>query len=103
MKIVRTVSACAVFAVSLPLYAGILFGNPDLSGSDEVLFTVRQDIPGTDSYSSLFSVKIADGTAASLPEILTCYPEQMELLSGGTVLQLRSRYGTARYSSDTQQ
>lgn len=101
MKVLRAVIMSLFFVVSLPLSAGIYFGNSDLNDNDEVLFTVRQTFPGTVSYRSLFYAKIADGAAASVPRILTCYPEQMELLSGGSVLQIRSRYGTALYSTET--
>lgn len=103
MKIRRTVIALLVFVVSFPLAAGIYFGSSDLNDNDEVLFTVRQTLPGTVSYRSLFYAKIVNGSAAAVPRILTCYPEQMELLSGGTVLQIRNRYGTARYSLDAEQ
>ena len=32
------------------------------------------------------------------PKLITCFPERMELVAGGTCLQLRNRYGTAVYS-----
>jgi peptidoglycan/xylan/chitin deacetylase (PgdA/CDA1 family) len=101
--IFRTALAILIFCASFPLAAGISFGSSDLNDADEVLFTVRQTLPGTVSYRSLFYAKITNGTAAASPEILTCYPEQMELLSGGTFLQIRNRYGTARYVFDSHQ
>jgi peptidoglycan/xylan/chitin deacetylase (PgdA/CDA1 family) len=103
MKSIRAVFALLIFSTAFPLAAGISFGNSDLNDTDEVLFTVRQTLPGTVSFCSLFYAKIAEGTAASPPRILTCYPEQMELLSGGTVLQIRNRYGTAQYLPDSGQ
>ena len=103
MKFFRAVSAFIVLSASLPAFAGISFGSPDLNGSDEVLFSVRQTLPGTVSYRSLFYVSLRDGQPASEPQVLTCYPEQMELLCGGSILQIRNRYGRARYSLDTEQ
>ena len=83
--------------VIFPAAAGTSFGNPDLNLNDEVLFTVRLNMTGTNHYKSLFYTRLVNGAPEKSPEILTCYPEQMELLSGGEVLQIRNRYGTARY------
>ena len=58
-------------------------------------------MPGTNSYSSLFYSKLVNGASKNLPELLTCYPEQLELLDEGTVLQIRNRYGTGRYNTKT--
>lgn len=84
--------------VSFFVSAGTSFGNPDLNLNDEVLFTVRHNMVGTNSYKSLFYTKLKDGKPEGVPEVITCYPEQMELLSGGDILQIRNRYGIARYS-----
>ncbi|WP_315325220.1 polysaccharide deacetylase family protein [Treponema socranskii] len=94
---------CCIFAsfAVLPLGAGVSFGNADLNDKDEILFTVRRDFPGTPSYRSLFYAKLVNGAPAESPRALTCYPERMELLSGGSVLQIRNRCGTARYSFET--
>lgn len=81
------------------LSAGIVFGEPDLSDSDETIYTVRQNLPGLNPYSTLFYAKIKNGVAESVPLPVTCYPEQMEILAGGKILQVRNRYGIARYSS----
>ena len=83
------------------LSAKISFGSIDLNQNDEVLFTVKQEMTGTNTYRSLFYTKIKNGKAEKQPELLTCYPEQMELLSGGKILQLRNRYGTGLYNSAT--
>jgi len=94
---------CCIFAsfAVLPLGAGVSFGNADLNDKDEILFTVRRDFPGTPSYRSLFYAKLVNGAPAESPRALTCYPERMELLSHGRVLQIRNRSGTARYSFET--
>lgn len=80
-----------------PMVAKISFGDLDLNQNDELLFTVSQDMIGTKSYSSLFYTKIKNGECESNPEIITCYPEKMELLNNGTNLQIRNRYGIGHY------
>ncbi len=87
--------------VIMPAVAKISFGTFDLNANDEVLFSLKQNMSGTSSYSSLFYSKLKNGVSDQLPDLLTCYPEQMELLEEGTVLQLRNRYGTGRYNSKT--
>lgn len=83
----------------LPLFAGISFGTADINLNDEVLFTAKVDMAGTNPYNSLFYIKLKDGAAEAQSQVLTCYPEQMELLNDGKTLQIRNRYGTARYDS----
>lgn len=79
------------------LFAKISFGSSDLNQNDELLFTISQNNAGSKNYNSLFYTKLADGESSANPDILTCYPEQMELLNNGTVLQIRNRYGIAKY------
>ena len=95
------IAAIFVFGIILPLSAKISFGSFDLNQNDEILFSLGQNMPGTNSYSSLFYSKLVNGTGKNSPELLTCYPEQMELLEEGTVLQIRNRYGTGRYNTKT--
>ena len=83
------------------LFAKISFGSSDLNQNDELLFTVSQNQAGSKKYSSLFYTKLTNGETSANPEILTCYPEQMELLNNGTVLQIRNRYGIAKYYMDS--
>ena len=90
-----------MLALTFPLFAKISFGEFDLNQNDEVLFSVKQNMAGISSYSSLFYSKLKDGESAETPQLLTCYPEQMELLEDGSVLQLRNRYGVGRYNSKT--
>ena len=93
---------CLVLGLfSFSLTAGTSFGNPDLNLNDEILFTVRHNMVGTSSYKSLFYTALKDGKPKSAPEVITCFPEQMELLAGGDELQIRNRYGIARYSKKT--
>lgn len=98
----KTGIICLVLGLlSFSLFAGTSFGNPDLNLNDEVLFTVRHNMVGTSPYRSLFYAVLKDGKPKTRPDVITCYPEQMELLSGGDVLQIRNRYGIARYSQKT--
>ena len=75
--------------------AQVKFENPQINAGNEVLFTVSHNLKGTVSYKTLF---MADASMTDSDRILTCFPERMELLSNGAVLQVRNRYGTARYS-----
>ncbi len=96
----KTGILCLVFSLFLfSVSAGTSFGNPDLNLNDEILFTVRHNMVGTSPYKSLFYARLKDGYPEMAPELLTCYPEQMELLSGGDILQIRNRYGIARYNT----
>lgn len=75
--------------------AGIQFNEGDINSSNEVLFTIKHKTSGVNTYSTLFKATIKNGEPLNRPEILTCYPEQMELLDGGKTLQIRNRYGIA--------
>jgi peptidoglycan/xylan/chitin deacetylase (PgdA/CDA1 family) len=92
--------SAVIFSIA-PVCAGIIFSAPALNDSDETVFCVRQDLPGTLSYSSLFYAKIKDGKAVSAPDVLTCYPESMHYLAESNSLRLQNRYGTALYSFTT--
>lgn len=93
----KIVSVFCVLSIFFPLFAKISFDSLDLNQNDEVLFTVKQDMIGVKTYSSLFYSKIKNGECEKNPEIITCYPEKMELLNNGTILQLRNRYGIGHY------
>ena len=82
------------------LFAKVQFEDLDINSNSELLFTAEQDLPGTFPYKSLFLARL-DGSSAK-PRLLTCFPEQMELLDGGKKLQVRNRYGSAVYNLLTQ-
>lgn len=77
------------------LSAEISFENPSVNSSDKVLFSVTHSKTAVDSYSTAF---IGEASSLSDTKILTCYPEKMEVLSKGAVLQIRNRWGVARWS-----
>ena len=83
--------------VSAFSFAKITFGTTDLNSNDEVLFTVKQEMTGMNPCSSLYYAKLKDGKPEKAPQIITCYPEQMELIKNNTILQIRNRFGIARY------
>lgn len=94
IKILFLIFHFSLFAFQF-LHAQVKFENPQINSDNKILFTVSHDLSGTVSYRTLF---MADATRTESTKILTCFPERMELLSNGAVLQIRNRYGTARYS-----
>jgi len=94
--------ACALFFV-LPAFAKISFENPDINSKDEVVYLLNYDTTGSWSYKSVFFSKLNENTPESKKQILSCFPERMELLSlmNKPVLQIRNRYGIARYYVST--
>lgn len=85
---------CFFLAVS-PLSAEISFLSPDINARNEFLFTVKADLPGQDAYQTLFRQSLDTGKR----EQLTMYPEALEALSGGSILQIRNRFGIGRYDA----
>ena len=87
----------------IPLFAKISFHKSDINENNEVVFIVDHDSAGNYSYKSVFYSELKPETAKSEKQILSCYPEQMELLSlmDSKVLQIRNRFGTARYYTAT--
>ncbi len=81
----------------LTLGAQVSFSGPDINGAGEVLFSAQTQIPGKGSYQTLFRHNLQSKTQ----EQLSFYPEAMDTLSGGTILQVRNRFGTARYNTVT--
>ena len=84
-----------VLAAAFSLSAEIAFENPDINSHNQIVFTVQHTLPGSSSYRTAF---LADASKSGGSKILTCFPEKMEVLSKGAILQVRNRYGTARYA-----
>ncbi len=79
----------------------VRFENPEINSENKILYTVAQNAGGGEGYRTLFltgAQKNQKAQSFQNSKILTCFPEKMEILSGGAVLQIRNRYGTARYS-----
>lgn len=94
-----TLTAAAFLSAAFAVWGQVSFENPDLNAKNQMLFTVNTDIPGSPVYSTAF---MSDVSKEENAKILTCYPEKLELLCEGAVLQVRNRYGTARYSVSDQ-
>lgn len=90
-----------VLFISNAAFSKITFGKLDLNKNDELLFTVKNEATGIDTYSTLFRCKLIKGQPQTIPQMLSFYPEQMELLKKGSQLQVRNIYGTALYNTKT--
>lgn len=90
---IRALALLLSLGLGLPALAEIRFSGPDINPSGSVLFVAESAVPGAASYRTLF-VRSIDGKR---DEQLTFYPESLTALSSGRVLQLRNRYGVARY------
>jgi len=86
---------CALFFCLAPAIAEISFSNPDINAKGAALFTVTAGVPGNGRYDTLFLKDIPGDRL----EQLTFYPEAMDALLGGSVLQVRNRFGTGRYDT----
>lgn len=86
-----------LFFISSPLFANISFDNIDVNENDEVLYTINQQLFEGESYNSLVYTKLQNGTHQSTHDFITCFPEQMELLNDKKTLQIRNKYGVAKY------
>ena len=90
-----------IFIFRTSVFANVSFDDLDLNAQDNLLYSVKHEIPGTPSYKTLYLTKLNETKSSSSQEILTCFPEQMELLDEGKKLQIRNRYGTAIYSTQS--
>lgn len=88
----------ALLFTAMNIFAEVKFGGLDLNSQDKLLFTAYQNIPGTPAYTSLLSAKLTRTSVKDSPVMLTCFPERLELINGGTNLQIRNRYGRALYN-----
>lgn len=89
---------CAGFSlIGNETFAEISFLSPDINPGNEILFSMKADIPGDGSFNTLFRKRVSDGNL----EQLTFFPESIESLSSGAVLQIRNRFGTGRIDTRT--
>lgn len=85
----------------LPCMAEISFDDLNLNEDNNLLFTAYQNIPGTPAYRSLLLAHLEKKNVKDTPQMLTCFPERLELLNDGKTLQVRNRFGSAWYSDET--
>ncbi|MBP5251232.1 MAG: polysaccharide deacetylase family protein [Treponema sp.] len=74
----------------------VTFDDVNLSADNALLFTVKTEVNGSPSYKAVFETVLSTKSPAYEPKILTCFPEKMETILGGSTLQIRNRWGTAR-------
>ena len=76
-------------------FAGVSFSDIDLNAENEILFTAEQNIPGVPAYKTLCTTSADDKNASY--NLLTCFPEKIEISNEGNSFDIRNRYGIARY------
>ena len=81
---------------ALPAFAQVGFSDLDLAADNRLLFRARADFPGHGSYDTLFLGNVETGELSQL----TVFPEQVQLLRDGTVLQIQNRFGVFRSDSE---
>lgn len=93
----RFAAAAALLWFAGFAFAEISFYGPDINPNNEILFSLKADIPGDGSFSTLFLKRVGEANLSQL----TFYPEALESLAEGTVLQIRNRFGTGRVDAKT--
>src|SRR5579864_2450642 len=85
---------CSFLAASSAL-AQVTFSGLDLSPTDRLLFAATTRWPDDGSYDTLF---LADARTRAMRQ-LTFFPEDVQLLQNGDVLQIQNRFGVFRSAS----
>ena len=100
--LLKTFAVLFFLSAQFSLTAEVSFGGLDLNYEDNLLFTAYQNIPGTYPYTSLLVANLGKKSVTKVPQMLTCFPESVELLNEGNNLQIRNRYGRALYNEETE-
>lgn len=82
------------------VYAKVRYDGIDLNPDGRILYTSVRHVPGVPDYKSLYCARLGEERINGIPEILTCFPERMELLCDEKVLQIRNMNGISRFSID---
>lgn len=77
------------------VHGELVFGGLDLNSDNQLLFSAEVDVPGKESYSVLFSHNLDLGQTIQQ----TWYPESLQILDQGRILQVRNRFGVVRYQT----
>ncbi len=99
--LLKIIIAAFFLGMQFPLSAEVSFSGLDLNYEDRLLFTAYQNIPGTYPYTSLLLAELGKTSAKGIPQMLTCFPEKLELLNENNNLQIRNRYGRALYNEES--
>ena len=93
---IRTGLSLLFFVLALfPSSAIVSFANLDLNADNEIVFTAEQNIPGVPVYNTLFRSSVQSKSPSF--DVLTCFPEKLEITNEGSSLDIQNRYGKARY------
>jgi peptidoglycan/xylan/chitin deacetylase (PgdA/CDA1 family) len=74
------------------LWGKVIFSGLNLSGDNRMLFRADSDVSGSSLQNALFVTRLTD---LSLDQ-MTAFPEKMDLVENGGVLQIRNGFGTLR-------
>lgn len=100
LKAFRAFSSLLFLASSVvPAKALVSFSNLDLNADDEILFTTEQNIPGVPVYKTIVRANVKEDESDF--SLLTCFPEKIEVTNEGKTLDIRNRFGQARYDFST--
>ena len=87
-QIFCTILICCTVAV----YGEVTFADPDLSGSDQLLFRATTDAPINGTFDTLFSADVSTGTLKQL----SFFPEVVMLTGDSAYYQIINRFGVFR-------
>jgi peptidoglycan/xylan/chitin deacetylase (PgdA/CDA1 family) len=97
-----------ILCALVPLFSQVSFSDIDLNTDNQLLFSVEHTDFAQASYKTLFWYDLDEKvtqTVSSLepsnPQILTCFPEKLDLLQSGKIVQIQNKYGTFHYSVDS--
>ncbi len=97
MKKTKALSAFLIASCMQPMFSHVSFGDLRINDENELLFSSFHEIPGVPSYKSIFKAKLLDAKTEKGPELISCFPEKMEMIQNGKFLRIRNRFGEARY------
>jgi len=84
------------------LFSQSTFSGLDLNSSNKLLFTEEKFTTAHTAHKNLYSAnlqkKLNNQAAAEYPTLLTCYPEKMNVLLSGKLLEIHNSEGIAQYS-----
>jgi peptidoglycan/xylan/chitin deacetylase (PgdA/CDA1 family)/WD40 repeat protein len=70
----------------------VVFSGLNLSGDNRMLFRADSDAAGSNPQNALFVTRLTDLTL----DQMTAFPEKMDLVGNGSILQIRNAFGTLR-------
>lgn len=89
------IQATAVFSQTTAVNS---FTPLDIDSENNLLFNIKEEFASSNTFDSLFLSRIEEKPTEIFPSILSAYPEQMEMLDGGSTVQIRNRYGNAKFN-----